>query len=51
MGHAVPDEHVELVVIVLDGENHCHRLTDLDESRNFRGPRSLSNLNAKDFMN
>ena len=29
--HAVPHEHVELVLVVLDGKDHGHRLTDLHD--------------------
>lgn len=29
VGHTVADQHVKLAVVVLDGKNHCHRLTYL----------------------
>lgn len=32
MSHAVTDEHVEFLVVVLDGQDHGHGLTDFDES-------------------
>ncbi len=44
VGHAVADEHVEFAVVVLDGQHHRHRLTDLDQSRHFGSPGSLSDL-------
>lgn len=44
MGHAVANEHVELVVVVLDGQDHGHSLADLDQARDFGSPGSLANL-------
>jgi hypothetical protein len=46
MSHTVPDQHVELVLVVLDSEDHGHGLTNFDDSRHFRGPWSLSNLES-----
>ena len=45
MSHAVADEHVELVVVILDGQNHGHRLANLDKAGNLGSPGSLSDLN------
>lgn len=45
MRHAVSYQHVEFVLVVFDGQNHCHCLSDLDDSTDFRSPRSLAYLN------
>lgn len=42
--HAVAHQHVELVLLVLDGQNHGHGLPDLHDARNLRRPRSLAHL-------
>lgn len=44
MGDAVADEHVELVLVVLDGEDHGHGLSDLDDPAHFARPRALAHL-------
>ena len=44
MSHAVADQHVELLLVVLDGEDHGHSLADLDEAANLGGPGSLADL-------
>lgn len=44
VSHAIPHEHVEFGVVVLDGKHHCHGLTDLDETRDLGGPGSLAHL-------
>ena len=44
VGHAVADEHVEFAVVVLDGQDHGHRLADLDQSGDFGSPRALAHL-------
>ena len=33
---AVPDDHVELVLLVLDAQHHRHRLADLDNAADLR---------------
>ena len=44
VSHAVTDQHVELLIVVLDGQDHGHGLTDLHKARNFRGPWTFSDL-------
>jgi hypothetical protein len=44
VGHAIPDQHVELVLVVLDGQYHRHCLPDLDDARHLGGPGSLPDL-------
>ena len=44
MGHAVAHQHVELLLVVLDGQHHGHCLADLDEAGHLAGPGSLSDL-------
>ncbi len=44
MRDAVPDHHVELVLVVLDAEHHGHGLADLDDARHLRGVRALPDL-------
>ena len=46
VGHAVAHQHVELVVVVLNGQHHRHRLADLDQTRHLAGPRALANLRS-----
>ncbi len=41
---AVPDDHVELVLLVLDAEHHGHRLTDLDDPAHLARPGSFAGL-------
>jgi hypothetical protein len=47
MSHAVAHQHVELVLVVLDGQHHGHRLADLDDAADFRGPRTFADLPIK----
>ena len=42
---AVPDDHVELVLLVLDPKHHGHRLTDLDNPTHLARPRTFAGLN------
>lgn len=44
VGHAVAYEHVEFAVVILDGQDHGHRLADLDQAGHFRSPRALADL-------
>ena len=44
VGHAVAHQHVELVLLVFDGQHHRHRLADLDDSAHFRSPWSFADL-------
>ena len=44
VSHAVTDQHVKLLIIVLDGQDHGHGLTDLHKARNFRGPWTFADL-------
>lgn len=44
MRHAVSHKHVELVLVVLDGQNHRHRLSDLHNSADFRCPWAFADL-------
>ena len=45
MRHAISHQHIELVLVILDREYHRHCLSDLNNSRHFGSPRSLTNLN------
>ena len=47
VGDAVADQHVELVLVVLDSQDHGHRLADLDDAAHFRGPRTFAHLRKK----
>jgi len=42
--HAVPHQHVELVLFVFDGQHHGHRLADLHDARHLRRPRAFAHL-------
>lgn len=44
MGDAVTDQHVEFVLVVLDGQHHRHGLTDLDNAADFGSPGALADL-------
>lgn len=44
VSHAITDEHVEFAVIILDGQDHRHRLTDFDQTGHFRRPRTFADL-------
>jgi len=44
VSHAVAHEHVELGVVVLDGQHHGHGLSDLHQPGDFGSPRSLADL-------
>lgn len=44
MSHAVANQHVEFVLVILDGQHHRHRLTDLDDTADFRSPGTFANL-------
>ena len=44
MGHAVAHQHVELLLVVLDSQDHGHGLSDLDKAGHLTGPGSLSDL-------
>ena len=46
VGHAVAHQHVEFTVIVFDGQHHGHRLTDLDQTRHLRRPRTFTHLQS-----
>ena len=51
MRHAVADQHVELLLVVLDGEHHGHGLADLDEAGHLAGPGSLADLDLHPAAN
>ena len=38
------DHHVELVLVVLDAQDHGHRLADLDDAGHLAGVRSFADL-------
>jgi len=44
VSHAVAYEHVEFAVIIFNGEDHGHRLTDLDQARDFGSPGTFTDL-------
>lgn len=44
MRHAVSNEHVKLLLVVLDSQDHGHGLADLDKSADLAGPRTLAHL-------
>ena len=46
VGHAVADQHVEFTVVVLNGQDHRHRLTDFHDAAHFRSPRTFAHLAA-----
>jgi hypothetical protein len=45
VSNTVPDQHIEFVLVVLDGQHHGHSLSDLYDARNFRSPWTLAYLN------
>ena len=45
MCNAISHQHIEFVFIILDRQHHCHRLTDLHNAADFRGPWTFSDLN------
>ena len=51
MSHAVSDQHVELLLIVLDGEHHGHGLADLDEAGHLASPGTLADLDLHPAAN
>lgn len=44
MCNAISHQHVELVLIILDGQHHRHCLANLHDSADLTGPRSLADL-------
>ena len=44
VSHAVSDQHVELLLVILDSQHHGHGLSDLDKAGHLTGPGTLSNL-------
>lgn len=44
VSETVSNHHVELVVVVFNGEDHGHGLADFDKAGHFGGPGSFSNL-------
>lgn len=42
--HAVPHQHVELVLLVLDGQHHGHGLADLHDTGHLGRPRAFAHL-------
>lgn len=42
---AVSHKHVKLVLIVLDGKDHGHGLSDFDDARDLGSPRTFADLN------
>ena len=42
--HAVPDHHVELVLVVLDTQDHRHGLADLHDAGDLAGVGALAHL-------
>jgi hypothetical protein len=42
--HAVAHQHVELAVVVFDGQHHRHGLADLDEAGDLAGPGTFAHL-------
>mgnify|MGYP007086835779 CR=1 FL=1 len=51
MSHAVPDQHVKLLLIVLDGKHHGHGLADLDEAGHLASPGALADLDLHPAAN
>ena len=51
MSHAVSDQHVELLLVVLDSQHHRHGLPDLDKAGHLTGPGSLSDLDLHPAAN
>lgn len=49
--HTIPHQHVELGVVVLDGQDHGHRLADLHQARHLGGPRTLAHLDLHPAAN
>ena len=44
VGHAVAHHHVKLVLVVLDAQDHGHRLADLDDVGDLGGVGALADL-------
>ena len=44
MSHTVPDNHVKLILLILDTQNHGHGLANLDNATHFTGPGTFSRL-------
>lgn len=42
VGHAVPHQHVEFVIIIFNCQNHGHRLTNLHQAGHFSSPRPFT---------
>ena len=51
MSHTVSDHHVKLLLVILDGKDHGHGLSNLDKSRDFRSPGALSDLDLHPASN
>ena len=51
VSHAVSDQHVELLLIVLDSQDHGHGLPDLDKAGHLTGPGSLPDLDLHPAAN
>ena len=50
MSNTIADHHVELVLVVLNTEDHGHGLADLDNTAHLAGVRSLANLQNNIFQ-
>ena len=44
VGHTITNQHVEFAVIVFNGQDHGHRLTDFDQPGDFGSPRTFADL-------
>jgi len=51
VSHAVTHQHVKLLLVVLDGENHGHGLSDLDKAADLGGPGTLADLDLHPAAN
>ena len=45
VSHTIAHQHVEFAIIILDGKDHGHGLTDFDQSTHFASPRAFTHLN------
>ncbi len=47
MSNTIADQHIKLVLLVLDTQHHGHGLTDLHDAAHLAGPGAFANLKIK----
>ena len=50
MSNTIADQHIKLVLLVLDTQHHGHGLTDLHDAAHLAGPGAFANLKIKKWV-